>query len=352
MDPLTQGVLGAVAAQAALGPRGGRYVWIAGLAGGLLPDADVVLEPLADPALPWELHRHLTHAYLMAPVMGLLAGLALLVLPGFRRNRRTVLWAAVVGALTHAPLDLCTSYGTKVYWPFSLENATLDLFPIIDPLFTLVLLTCVVVSGVRRSRRPALVAVAFLALYVGTALHQRGAALDAQAALAASRGHVPVRARVMPLPASLLAWRSLYEAEGRMVSDIVRPMPFGSTQVVEGSSVPLATEDELVAGARDEGRVRDVVRRFDHFAQGWTARMPDDRDLLGDMRFSLDAGFRPPWALRLGRTEDAPAVAWEPRRFASDDADGLLAILLGTSKALEPLATVTHRAAAARDASR
>ncbi|MDJ0522210.1 MAG: metal-dependent hydrolase, partial [Planctomycetota bacterium] len=67
MDPVSQGMLGAVTAQAVLGPRGGRHVWLAGLAGGMLPDADMVLQPLSDPALPWELHRHFTHAYVMAP---------------------------------------------------------------------------------------------------------------------------------------------------------------------------------------------------------------------------------------------------------------------------------------------
>ncbi len=337
MDPVTQGVLGAAAAQAVLGPRGGHRVWIAGLAGGLLPDLDVLLEPLADPALPWELHRHFTHAYVMAPVLGLLAGLALLVLPGFRARRRLVLGAAVVGALTHAPLDLCTSYGTKVYWPFSPENATLDLFPIIDPVVTIFLLTCVMLAGFRRTRTPALVAVAFLTLYVGAALYQRGAALEAQAALARSRGHTPVRARVMPAPASLLVWRSLYEVDGRMVADVLRPSPFGATKMVEGGSVPLLRSADLPTGTRDDARVRDVFRRFAAFADHWTAWLPGRTDAIGDMRFSIDAGFRPPWSLTLGQSPDDPAIAWTSPSFESRDTQGLLEVILGTSEDLRPL---------------
>ncbi len=336
MDPVTQGVLGAVAAQAVLGPRAGHRVWIAGLAGGLLPDADVLLTPLADPALPWELHRHFTHAYLMAPVMGLLAGAVLLLLPGFRRRAGLTLGAAVLGALTHAPLDLSTSYGTKVYWPFSLENATLDLYPIIDPLLTLVLLLTLVFAARRRSRRPALVAVAFLVLYTGFALHQRSEALETQAALARSRGHVPVRARLMPLPASLLAWRSLYEVDGQVVADLIRPVPFGDTRVVAGGSAPLLREDDVLAGASDTERVRSVYRRFRTFADGWTAWLPGDRDAVGDMRFSVAAGFRPPWSLRLGRTPEEPAVSWQPRVFEHGDIQGLLSVILGTAEELTP----------------
>lgn len=337
MDPVTQGVLGAVAAQSMLGHRAPRRVFLAGLAGGLLPDADVVLEPFADPALPWELHRHFTHAFVMAPVMGALAALPLLVLPAFRRMRGTVVLAAIVGALTHAPLDLCTSYGTKVWWPFSLENATLDLFPIIDPVLTLVLLGCVLLAVVRRTRTPAVVGVMFLALYTTLAFVQRDAAREAQAALLTARGETAVRARVMPLPASLLAWRSLYEVDGRMVADIVRPVPFGATRFVRGSRMALVREADVVAKASDPVRVRDVYRRFATFADGWTGWLPEDPRQVGDMRFSLDAGFRPPWAIVLGAGPDEPAVSWRMRAFADRDTESLLEIILGTAPALVPV---------------
>ena len=341
MDPFSQGLLGAVVAQSAVGGRGMRRVTLAGLAGGLLPDADVVLEPLADPALPWELHRHFTHGFAMAPVMGLLAALPLLLVPSFRRIPARVLLAGIVGALTHAPLDLCTSYGTKVWWPFALTNDTLDLFPIIDPLFTLVLGVCVFLAVLRRSRVPAVVGVAFLAAYTGFALMQRDAAREAQRELLAARGETAVRARVMPLPASLFAWRSLYEVDGVMVADILRPSPFGPTTMVEGDRLPLLDEEEVVPHATDEARVRDVYRRFAVFADHWTAWDPHAAALgetaIGDMRFSLDPAFRPPWRLRLGEGRGEPAVSWDMGNFADRDMQGLLQVILGTAPALRAI---------------
>jgi hypothetical protein len=86
--------------------------------------------------------------------------------------------------------------------------------------------------------------------------------------------------------------------------------------------------------------VLDVYRRFAVFADGWTAFLPGDDAAIGDMRFSLNPAFRPPWVLRLGRTPNAPAVTWEQRPFAGTDADGLLGVILGTSQALVPLAHV------------
>lgn len=344
MDPITQGALGAVAAQALLPGRHGHAVWIGGLAGGMLPDADVLLQSISDPALPWELHRHFTHGYMLAPVFGLVAaGLLWLVAPPLRRAPGVLALAAILGALTHAPLDLFTSYGTKVYWPFSLENATLDLYPIVDPLFTLALLVGVVLAARRRRQRPAVLALLFVALYTGAALHQRGVAIDAQATLARQRGHQPVRGRVMPLPASLLAWRSLYEVDGRMVGDLIRSTPWDGVELIEGGSLPLLSEAQALEGVRDVARVGSVFRRYAAFADGWVARLPDDAHALGDMRFSLGAGFRPPWVLRLAAEPDDPPVRWESRLFAAADRTALLAVIFGTSSELVPLAAAASR---------
>lgn len=341
MDPLTQGLLGAVAAQAVLPARHARAAWVGGLAGGLLPDADVALGPWSDPALPWELHRHFTHGLVMAPVMGLLAaGLVLLVVPPLRAARKAVLAAALLGALTHAPLDLCTSYGTKVGWPFTRHDFTLDLYPIIDPLFTLVLVLGVVLSAVRSRRRPAALALAFVALYTGAALAQRAEALEAQATLARLRGHVPVRARVLPLPGSLLAWRSLYEVDGQAVADLLRITPWDGVQWVEGGRLPLLAagqEAEGISAPAGRARVLDVARRYRTFADGWVARLPGEPTALGDLRFSLDPGWRPPWALRLASAPGEPPVRWESRPLVEGDGRRLLSLLAGTDPALRPL---------------
>lgn len=141
----------------------------------------------------------------------------------------------------------------------------------------------------------------------------------------------------MPLPASLLAWRSLYEVDGRMIADLVRVTPWGGTRVIAGGSVPILRADDLAPVAEDAARVRSVVRRFTTFADGWVAYRDGDATAIGDMRFSLDPGFRPPWLLRLGKDAAAPAVAWEQGGFDTEDAGVLLAVILGTAEGLRPL---------------
>ena len=337
MDPVTQGLLGATAAQLALGHKLGHRAWIAGLAGGLLPDADVVLEPLADPALPWSLHRHFTHALIMVPVMALLATLPLLLARSMRAAPKLVLGAAFIGTLTHGPLDWCTSYGTKILWPFSHHNWTIDLYPIVDPLFTLVLLTCVVLAARRRSRIPAVVATLFLALYTGIALHQRGSALEAQQAIARSRDHEPVRARVMPMPGSLLVWRSLYETDGTFHADGVRLVPFGARTWEPGGSARAATLEEGMrkkAPQTSPARLSDVWARFADFADGYVAWTRGDDQLLGDLRMSTSFGMDPIWGIRLS----SGGIQWRmPGRERSDSIAALWSAIVGTAKGLRPL---------------
>jgi len=88
MDPLTHALLGATAAQAALGHRLGRRAWLPGALGGLLPDADILIRSTADPLLAIEYHRHFTHAFAFIPVGGVVAASPWLVQRRYRADWR------------------------------------------------------------------------------------------------------------------------------------------------------------------------------------------------------------------------------------------------------------------------
>lgn len=349
MDPLTQGLLGAAAAQVVLGRRLGHRAWIAGMAGGMLPDADVLLQPLADPALPWSLHRHFTHALIMVPVMGLLAALPLLLSRSMRAAPKLVIGAATLGALTHGPLDWCTSYGTKILWPFSFRDWTIDLYPIVDPLFSILLLVSILLATRRRSVAHVAFFVIFLGCYTGVAVHQRSRARAAQSTIVAHRGHADAwtRGRVMPLPGSLLAWRSLYVADGVIHADGIRVPPFGGLDDVTwepGGAAPVATLEEGLrkkAPSASTERVIDVWDRFTGFADGYVAWAPDDARLLGDMRISTSLGMEPIWGIRLA--EDG-VVRWVmPERDRGASLTALWSAITGTAEGLRALPLAKKR---------
>jgi inner membrane protein len=308
LDFITQNLIGAVAGHAALGrPRLkgglGRLALLAGAAGGAVPDFDFLLQPFADAALPYELHRHFTHALVFIPVGGLLAALPFLVLPTGRRKFGIVYGATTIGCATHGLLDNLTSYGTHLLWPFVDHRTAWDAMSIVDPIFTLVLLLGVVGAAIRGGvRATRLSAVAALA-YVSFGFVQHDRALDAQRELARERGHEIARGRVLPTLGNVVVFRSVYESKGRIWADAVRVAPLGRVTVREGAARPRFIEDDLPGGS--SLRARSVFGRMSSFAGGFVGEVEPphgagDAIVLGDMRFSMETtGFRPLWGIAI-----------------------------------------------------
>ena len=73
MDPLTHALLGASAAHAIVGPRPSCRIWLIGVLGGMLPDADIFISSASDPLLAIEYHRHFTHSFAFILVGSLIA---------------------------------------------------------------------------------------------------------------------------------------------------------------------------------------------------------------------------------------------------------------------------------------
>lgn len=308
MDPLTQGLLGAVAAQAVFGRRLPRHAAAIGALSGMAPDLDVLIASASDPLVAWVYHRHFTHALAFIPFGAALAALPWLLFESMRRQWRLLLGASLVAYATHAPLDALTSYGTQLLWPFSDHRVALDWMPIIDLVFTPILLLGLVLALWRASPQPARAALALALAYIGFGAWQHGAAIDAQHQLAQARGHTIERGRVMALPGSLVVWRSLYLADGQLHADGVRVPWRGAVEVQPGSSRPLAMPPAGVGSVAD--RAREAWAVFAWFAQGDVIEVAPG--IYGDARYSLDpAGFAPLWGLGIA-PDSGMAYAWDP----------------------------------------
>lgn len=287
MDPLTHALAGATLAWAATGSRLGRRSLAIGAAAALLPDIDVLIRSAADPLLAIEHHRGFTHSLSFVPVGGAVAAL-----PFAQRGQRA--WAVLAGVLayaSHALLDSATTYGTRLFWPFSRYRVGLDVISIIDPLFTAILLIGLVAAFTAR-RRIAVVALALAVAWLGAGFVQRERASAAQARLASTRGHRLERGAVFPTIGNTLVWRSLYRTGGTLHIDRIRVPWFGGATYAAVTAVPLVS-----------GSGRDF-ERFAWFSDGWVARAPDDPTIIGDARYSLRAdAYDPVWGIRLAPTE-------------------------------------------------
>ncbi len=315
MDTITQGVLGAAAAQSALSRRLPRGAGLIGAVGGMAADLDVFIFSLNDPTVGWTFHRHFTHSLIIIPLGGLIVALPFLLMKRFKDHKREVALAAVIGYATHGLLDAFTSYGTQLLWPFTNLRVALDWIPIVDPIYTIPLWIGVIWTA--RTGNPKAVRAALLltSLYICFGGWQHHRAVEMQKDLAAMRGHRVEHSRVMPAPGWLLFWRSLYVSGGRMYVDGVETPWFGSTLALEGGSANMTTFDDLPASARSNAESRRRFEVLDWFADRLVARITAEgvgEGAYGDMRFTAAVeSLTPLWGLQFDPSS-GDSRRWSP----------------------------------------
>ena len=170
MDTITHGIAGALVARSlgsrhtpqradcgALGtPRHeARLATIAVTLGAVFPDSDFFAHFFSNHNLArLELHRGVTHSFLMLPVWALLFG----GITWFCTRRRWLLWSGLYGAglALHIFLDLITSYGTMIWAPWSNARVAWDLAFIVDLTLTGIVLLPQLMAWVYSSPEQAL----------------------------------------------------------------------------------------------------------------------------------------------------------------------------------------------------
>jgi inner membrane protein len=289
MDPLSQAVVGSLAAGSVATRPHLRKALLAGALGGMVADLDVLIRSADDPLLNIEYHRHFTHALAFIPLGGLLT--AVFLWPFLRRGLgfgRVYLFCTL-GYATSGLLDACTSYGTHLLWPFSDARTAWNIIAIVDPVFTGTLILGAVVAALTRRRLwGRLAGLAGLA-YLGFGVVQNHRATAAVEDLAAHRRHdAPTLVAAKPAIGTLLLWRGLYAHEGRLYIDAWRlPYVGGAPRLYEGASVPLLDLDELLEGVPTGSALEEDLRRFALFSARYLIRHPEHPEVIADARYAL-----------------------------------------------------------------
>lgn len=149
MDSLTQIVLGSSVAALVVPPRHRRMAILAGGILGTLPDLDVVWFKLFSRDVVTEVtwHRGPSHSLLLLTVLGILLWLVLKSRSSLVQSSPLrwllAIWLALI---THPLLDAFTVYGTQLFWPMNTPPVMWATIFIIDPLYTVPLLTGVIAA--------------------------------------------------------------------------------------------------------------------------------------------------------------------------------------------------------------
>ncbi len=349
MDPLTQGLLGATAAQNLSPPR--RHAVAAtvlGFASGMAADLDVLIRSPHDALLFLEYHRQFTHSLIFIPLGALICAAVL----RFALGRfwplsfaRSALYCAA-GYATHALLDACTTYGTQLLWPFSDARIAWNILSIIDPLYTLPIALLVLLSQRGQRRWAARLALCWVVSYPLIGLLQRERAEAAGWALANSRGHEPETLQAKPSFANLLLWKTVYRSDGRFYVDAVRVGR--QTHFYPGDSIAALDLARDLPWLQNDSRQAQDVRRFHWFSNGYTALQPGDPMRIVDIRYSiLPHELDALWSITLDPDHPERGVAYQSHRNSSDKTAVFWKMLMGRDATPAPAPANTAAAALA-----
>lgn len=154
MDSLTQLTFGAACGEAVLGQKVGRKALVWGAILGTVPDLDVFI-PLGGPINNFVYHRGFSHSlFILGLLAPLMAWLISTVHPDTKRFYPKWVLLSFLVLEASVLLDLLTIYGTQIFWPFDTMPKAVPVLFIIDPLFTLPIVSGVLAVLLLKRHRP------------------------------------------------------------------------------------------------------------------------------------------------------------------------------------------------------
>lgn len=287
MDPLSQGVVGAVVPQSFAKRSSILWASVLGFVAGLAPDLDIFIRSENDPLLFLEYHRQFTHSLIFIPIGGLLCAsfFYFLLKRKIRLGFKEVWLYSTLGYGTHGLLDACTSYGTLLFWPFSDYRFAWNNISIIDPIFTLPILFLVVIAAIRKNNLYAKIALGWGLSYLILGIVLNTLVLNMGQELASTRGHIIHKISAKPSFGNLLLWKVIYESNGQFHTDGIRILP--NKKIYEGAKIKKLNEDIYFSWLPKNSQQYKDIQRFKWFSNDHLAISPNNPNLIIDARYSM-----------------------------------------------------------------
>ncbi|MFQ5960686.1 MAG: metal-dependent hydrolase [Candidatus Methylomirabilales bacterium] len=290
MDTVTTGLAGTLIAQAGFRQRMGSVATVALTVSAVAPDIDG-LARLGDTAFYLLHHRGITHSFIGGAILALLLAAIFYRFSTYKHYWRLA-GLCYLGILVHIVMDLCTSYGTRIFLPVSNRRIAWDTLFIID-----IFISGIIIGGIflayrfkRHSIRIGRAALVLLASYVLLA------AVSHQIALARLRGQVEreglpaTKLAAFPMPFGPLRWSGVVATEEATYHNVF--------SLVDGQGQPFRVfrpprNSPMLRRAEEE----DVVVLFRWFARFPVVNVRDDGSgtvvEYFDLQFGQIEGRRP-----------------------------------------------------------
>ena len=287
MDPLSQGVVGVVAAQQTASRKQLLIASLLGFFSGMSADLDIFIKSSEDPLFSLEFHRQFTHSIIFMPFGGLIC--ALFFYNIFLKNKdisfkQTYIYSTL-GYATHGLLDACTTYGTQLLWPFTNERVAWNTISIIDPIFTLPILFLILLAVIKNKKVYSYVAFSWIIIYSSLGFIQKDRAEEIGKKLAQSRGHEIIKIEAKPSFANIIVWKTIYTTQTHYHIDAVRVGL--NTRIIEGVKIEKFNINKSFPWLDKNSQQAKDIERFRWFSNGYIAMSQNKPNQVIDIRYSM-----------------------------------------------------------------
>lgn len=301
MDPLTQGVVGAIAAQSGSTKKQVKLAALVGFVAGGAADLDVFIQSDANPLLGLMLHRHFTHSLLFIPLGALAVATGFWLLGRWLKRPlpfKPLFLYALLGYATHGVIDAATSYGTVLGWPFTDTRFAWDLIAIIDPVFTLPLILAVFLAIRRKNPNFARAGLIYGLLYFTILAGHQYATRQVYLTEVPATAHKT--ARVMPALFRPFSYRGVYRCDDFIhISTISAPL-FGDVSIKHAGKVRLVTVADVEIAKNISPTLVENLKNYNWFADGFMGSYSENPYILADYRYgNFGAPLNPLWGVRI-----------------------------------------------------
>ena len=305
MDSLTQIVLGAAVGETTLCKKIGRKASPYGAILGTLPDLDVLWVKNAVDSFTE--HRSFSHSLLVLLLVSPIFAWLLKRFHPYENSGprssisfRYYFVSVYLIFATHVLLDWFTVYGTQLLWPLTNYPFGLASIFIIDPLYTLPLLACLLFNIIWRKRQILILGIILSCSYLSWSLFAQAAQAKHFETALQQRGIDTQKSLTLPMPLNTLLWKNItMTPEGYWVS-------FRS--VFDANEKPLQSHFFRSENHKiDQIFASESVKKLQGFTKGfYQIRELDDGIWLSDLRMGGFGNFV--FNFRVGERVDAQTI--------------------------------------------
>ena len=255
-----------------------------GAIAGTIPDLDVLARYVVDTVTATEWHRGFSHSIIFSVVFAPLFGWLVWKLHSkSEATWKDWSWLMFWGLFTHPLLDVFTTWGTQLFWPFDVRLAFQSIF-VIDPLYTIPFLVFVVLAMFQKRTSQKRRSYTHLGLFLSTAylvlsLVLKGLSYRQFVKALQSEGITYQELNTRPAPFNTMLWSANVDTENAyLIADYSffdsRPITFTAYPKNHGLLGDLATNDK--------------IKRLIAITEGWYTLSEKEGHLyFNDLRFGL-----------------------------------------------------------------